>query len=77
MTESEQLVESTGLQRVTDMEEKLEAQIKTCLEAFDELDLGNNVNIFKESVCKQIKCSFQAFKPPTNPLQVLLNCQLT
>lgn len=75
-SESEQLVESTGLQRVTDMEEKLEAQIKTCLEAFDELDLGNNVNIFKESVCKQIEGSFQAFKPPTDPLKILLNVSL-
>ena len=75
-SETEQLVESAGLQRVADMEEKLEAQIKTCLEAFNELDLGNNVHIFKESVRKQIKGSFQAFKPPTDPLKILLNVSL-
>ena len=60
-SETEQLVESAGLQRVADMEEKLEAQINTCLEAFNELDLGNNVHIFKESVRKQIKA-------PSKPL---------
>jgi len=75
-SETEQLVESAGLQRVADMEEKLEAQIKTCLEAFNKLDLGNNVHIFKESVRKQIKGSFQAFKPPTDPLKILLNVSL-
>ena len=75
-SETEQLVESAGLQRVADMEEKLEAQIKTCLEAFNELDLGNNVHIFKETVRKQIKGSFQAFKPPTNPLKILFNVSL-
>ena len=74
-SETEQLVESAGLQRVADIQEKLEAQIKTCLEAFNELDLGNNVHIFKESVRKQIKGCFQAFKPP-DPLKILLNVSL-
>ena len=54
----------------------LHTQIKTCLETFNEHDLGINVHIFKESVCKQIKGSFQAFKPPTDPLKILLNVSL-
>lgn len=72
-SETEQLVVSAEHQRVADMKEELEAQIK---KAFNKLDLGNNVHIFKESVHKQIKGSFQAFKPLTDPLKILLNVSL-
>ena len=75
-SESEQLHESSGPPRTTDMEENLEAQIALCLEVFDKLDLGHNLCIFKESVRQQIKGSFQAFKPPTDPLKILLNTSL-
>ena len=44
-SESEQLHESSGPTRTTDMEENLEAQIALCLEVFDKLDLGNNLCI--------------------------------
>ena len=75
-SESEQLHESSGPPRTTDMEENLEAQIALCLQVFDKLDLGNNLCILKESIRQQIKGSFQAFKPLTDPLKILLNTSL-
>ena len=75
-SESEQLHESSGPPRTTDMEENLEAQIALCLQVFDKLDLGNNLCILKESIRQQIKGSFQPFKPPTDPLKILLNTSL-
>ena len=75
-SESEQLHESSGPPRTTDMEENLEAQIALCLQVFDKLDLGNNLCILKESIRQQIKGSFQAFKPPTDPLKIVLNTSL-
>ena len=74
--ESEQLHESSGPPRTTDVEGNIEAEIVLCLEVFDKLNLENNLCIFKESVRQQIKGSFQAFKPPTDPLKILLNTSL-
>ena len=74
--ESEQLHESSGPPRTTDVEENIEAEIVLCLEVFDKLNLENNLCIFKESVRQQIKGSFQAFKPQTDPLNILLNTSL-
>ena len=75
-SESEQVVQPSAVHRTADLEEKLEAQITICLEAFNNLDLGNNLDIFKVNVRRQIKGSFQAFKPPTDPLKILLNVSL-
>ena len=75
-SESEQLVQSSAVSRAADLEERLEAQITICLEAFNKLDLGNNLDIFMVNVRRQIKGSFQAFKPPTDPLKIFADCQL-
>ena len=74
--ESEQLHESSGPPRTTDVDENIETEIVLCLEVFDKLNLENNLCIFKESVRQQIKGSFQAFKPQTDPLNILLNTSL-
>ena len=75
-SESEQVVQPSAVRRTADLEVKLAAQITICLKAFNNLDLGNNLDIFKVNVRRQIKGSFQAFKPPTDPLKILLNVSL-
>ena len=75
-SESEQVVKPSVVHRTADLKEKREAQITICLEAFNKLDLGNNLGVFKANILRQIKCSFQAFKPPTDPLKILLNVSL-
>ena len=75
-SESGRVVKPSVVHRTGDLEEKLEAQITICLEAFNKLDLGSNLDIFKANVRRQIKGSFQAFKPPTDPLKILLNVSL-
>lgn len=62
-SKSEQLGQPSALHRTADLD-KLEAQIAICLEAFNKLDLRNNLDTFKESVRQQTKGSFT---PPTDP----------
>lgn len=71
-----EVVQPSVVYRTADLEGKLEAQITICVEAFNKLDLGNNPDIFKANVWRQIKGSFQAFKPSTDPLKILLNVSL-
>jgi len=73
---SEQVVQPSAVHRTAELEEKLEAQMMISLEAFNNLDLGNNFNILKVNVRREMKGSFQAFKPPTDPLKILLNVSL-
>ena len=75
-SETEKLVESAVLQRVADIEERLEAQIKNVWKLSMSLSWGIMFYIFKESARKQIKGSFQAFKSPTDPRKILLNVSL-
>ena len=58
-SEFEQLLQPSVVHRTADLEEKLEAQITICLEAFNKLHLGNNLDTFKVNVRRQIKGSFQ------------------
>ena len=51
----------------------LERQIEVCLEAFEALELGCNLEFFKGNVRKYLKASYHAFKPPSDPLKVMLN----
>lgn len=51
----------------------LEKQIEVCLEAFEALELGSNLEFFEGNVRKYLKASFNAFKPPSDPLKVMLN----
>ena len=51
----------------------LEKQIEVCLEAFEVLELGSNLEFFKGNVRKYLKASYHAFKPPSDPLKVMLN----
>ena len=51
----------------------LEKQIEVCLEAFEALELGSNLELFKGNVRKYLKASYHAFKPPSDPLKVMLN----
>ena len=51
----------------------LERQIEVCLEAFEVLALGSNVEFFKGNIRKYLKASYHAFKPPSDPLKVMLN----
>ena len=51
----------------------LEKQIEVCLEAFEGLELGSNLEFFKGNVRKYLKASYHSFKPPSDPLKVMLN----
>ena len=51
----------------------LEKQIEVCLEAFEALELGSNLEFFKSNVRKYLKASYDVFKPPSDPLKVMLN----
>ena len=51
----------------------LEKQKRSCLEAFEALELGSNLEFFKGNVRKYLKASYNAFKPPSDPLKVMLN----
>lgn len=51
----------------------LEKQIEVCLEAFEGLELGSNLDFFKGNVRKYLKASYHSFKPPSDPLKVMLN----
>ena len=51
----------------------LEKQIEVCLEAFDGLELGSNLDFFKGNVRKDLKASYYSFKPPSDPLKLMLN----
>ena len=55
----------------------IDRQIEICLKSFDCLDLGGNLDMFKRNVGDLIKGSYFAFKPPTDPLNVLLNATIT
>lgn len=54
-------------------ESALDKQIEVCLNGFDCLVLDRNLDAFKDSVRRYIKGSYHAFKPPSDPLKVLLN----
>ncbi len=44
---------------------RLDQLLDICLQTFDCLDLGDNLEIFKKSVRGFIKGSYLSFKPPT------------
>ena len=55
---------------------QLNQQLDVCLHAFDCLDLGDNLDVFKKSVRDVIKGCYLAFKPPTDPLKIVLNASV-
>lgn len=72
-SKSEQVVQPSAVRRAADLEGKLEAQITTCFEALNNLDLGNNLDSLRVNVRRHIKGSFN---PPADPLNILLNVSL-
>ena len=72
-SKSEQVVQPSAVHRAADLEGKLEAQITTCFEALNNLDLGNNLDSLRVNVRRHIKGSFN---PPADPLNILLNVSL-
>ena len=74
-SESESIEEQT--EQLTDdtseRESLLEATIESCLAAFDNLELGDNLVLFKSHMQKYIKGSYSAFKPPSDPMKIILN----
>ena len=55
---------------------QLNQQLDVCLHAFDCLKLGDNLDVFKKSVRDVIKESYLSFKPPTDPLKIVLNASV-
>ena len=66
-SESEQVVKPSVVHRTADLKEKLEAQITICLEAFNKLDLGNNLDVFKAMFCDKSR----ALPKPLNHQPIL------
>ena len=52
---------------------ELEAKIAQCVEALNGLEMGDILGVFMSHISKQIKQTYLALKPPTDPLRVLLN----
>lgn len=75
-SELEQVGESSGIESNNMKELALEAQKGICLEAFNDLGLGDNLHVSKDSIQRHIKGSYQAFKPLTDTMKILLNITL-
>ena len=74
-TESENEDESDLLEvQLHDERELLiDMKIETCIQAFEDIGLGENLEAFKNSVRGYIRATHAAFKPPSDPFKVILN----
>ena len=52
---------------------RLDSQLATFVRAFDDLALGDNLELFKRHVAKYVKSTYFAFKPSSDPMKIMLN----
>ena len=76
MDDSEESLDGTGVGRDKQDDLALDVQIDICLQTFNCLYLGSNLDAFKNIVGSFIKGSYHALKPPSDPMNVLLNTSL-
>ena len=76
MDDSAEYFIGTGVGRDKQDDLALDVQIDICLQTFNCLDLGSNLDAFKNIVGSFVKGSYHALKPPNDPMKVLLNTSL-